>query len=284
MVLDGSLPVDGVFIFPVSKELESCCRHLNHIQKQLNEAQDSLHDSIQLRSQLEDDLTIARSKILDLEDELTKRRKEQRMLGKKYMELKEENYTIKTRQLRFHSTTPATPIPSQLTKSLWMILRQLFMTLAIAEYYKDDGKVLVICPVSVSFQFLGVAAFRIYRIRLRVRYIGFSFQLNRFLLVFRCWIYRFSTFDWPEYMISAFGYWALDLWVSAFCWVLDIWISAFSSWVLDIWVSTFGSWTLDGYQLRYLLGLWVGFHFGFLIFLWTSIEWVSLSNFCQIAE
>uniref|UniRef100_U9THS3 Uncharacterized protein n=1 Tax=Rhizophagus irregularis (strain DAOM 181602 / DAOM 197198 / MUCL 43194) TaxID=747089 RepID=U9THS3_RHIID len=127
MVLDGSLPVDGVFIFPVSKELESCCRHLNHIQKQLNEAQDSLHDSIQLRSQLEDDLTIARSKILDLEDELTKQRKEQRMLGKKYMELKEENYTIKTRQLRSHSTTPATPIPSQLTKSLWMILGQLFM-------------------------------------------------------------------------------------------------------------------------------------------------------------
>ncbi|CAG8740266.1 16647_t:CDS:2 [Rhizophagus irregularis] len=108
-------------------ELESCCRHLNHIQKQLNEAQDSLHDSIQLRSQLEDDLTIARSKILDLEDELTKQRKEQRMLGKKYMELKEENYTIKTRQLRSHSTTPATPIPSQLTKSLWMILGQLFM-------------------------------------------------------------------------------------------------------------------------------------------------------------
>ncbi|PKB93578.1 hypothetical protein RhiirA5_387151, partial [Rhizophagus irregularis] len=111
----------------LEEELESCCRHLNHIQKQLNEAQDSLHDSIQLRSQLEDDLTIARSKILDLEDELTKQRKEQRMLGKKYMELKEENYTIKTRQLRSHSTTPATPIPSQLTKSLWMILGQLFM-------------------------------------------------------------------------------------------------------------------------------------------------------------
>ncbi|CAB4405328.1 unnamed protein product [Rhizophagus irregularis] len=41
-------------------------------------------------------------------------------------------------------------------------------------------------------------------------------------------------------------------------------------------VSTFGSWVLDRYRS--------GFHFEFLVgFLFrTSIEWVSLSDFCQI--
>ncbi|PKC58508.1 hypothetical protein RhiirA1_470855 [Rhizophagus irregularis] len=80
----------------------------------------------------------------------------------------------------------------------------------------------------------------------------------------------------PKFVLT-FGSWALDIWVLTFgSWALDIWISTFGwtldIWALNIWVLTFGSWILDRFHFEFF----VGFLFR------TSIEWVSLSDFCQI--
>ncbi|CAB4426053.1 unnamed protein product [Rhizophagus irregularis] len=66
--------------------------------------------------------------------------------------------------------------------------------------------------------------------------------------------------------------------VSASRWIYRFRLSVLGLWMygFQLSVSTFGSWVLDRYRS--------GFHFEFLVgFLFrTSIEWVSLSDFCQI--
>ncbi|UZO19544.1 uncharacterized protein OCT59_010829 [Rhizophagus irregularis] len=60
---------------------------------------------------------------------------------------------------------------------------------------------------------------------------------------------------WILGMVSAFGSWALDIWVSAF----GYWALNRFSWALDIWVSASGSWALDRFPTILLLQNWFQF-------------------------
>lgn len=72
----------------LTEELDLTCRQLSYTQRQYNDAQNSLQDQINLRVQLEDDLTDARSRILELEDELSRRKKEKKELSKLVLQLR----------------------------------------------------------------------------------------------------------------------------------------------------------------------------------------------------
>ncbi|CAB5328835.1 unnamed protein product [Rhizophagus irregularis] len=66
--------------------------------------------------------------------------------------------------------------------------------------------------------------------------IGYGFRLS----VLGLWIYDFGFRFLGFGYMGSFGYWALDIWISAFgSWALNIWILAFGSWVW-MYVNNFG--------------------------------------------
>ncbi|CAB4406467.1 unnamed protein product [Rhizophagus irregularis] len=104
---------------------------------------------------------------------------------------------------------------------------------------------------------------------LRVGYINFGFRIRLSVL-------GFGYMD--------FGSWILDIWVRLS--VLGLWIYGFRLSVIGLWIygfrlSVLGFWIGIGCDI---LGLWIDrvstSNFWFLFR--TSIEWVSLSDFCQI--
>ncbi|CAB4430892.1 unnamed protein product [Rhizophagus irregularis] len=131
---------------------------------------------------------------------------------------------------------------------------------------------------------------------LRVGYIGFGFQLDRFL--------GFG------YIVSTFG-WALDIWVSfgyidffRFLGVEYIGFDFrfFGLWIYGFRLSVLGRWIYRiGFGFQFLGVGYTGFNFRFLGFGYVGFDfrlgfgymgkfplrifgWVFLSDFCQIAE